>query len=180
ASRIEPSFVHGAQLRKASSCQDEGRSGTGALQAKPRIFARLVGAAATSLLAVCKSRCQLRSAGDIPRETDERVARSVQAWQVSLLTGQAGALRNRKYCRSLRGRGLRSPLGARGRCARWFARSWIMVVPPQPAIRSHASTIVDQFSRQAELFAQSPALHNDAALTLLVDAGAPQANDDVL
>jgi len=55
-----------------------------------------------------------------------------------------------------------------------------MVVPPQPAIRSHASTIVDQFSRQAELFAQSPALHNDAALTLLVDAGAPQANDDVL
>ena len=55
-----------------------------------------------------------------------------------------------------------------------------MVVPPQPALRSHASTIVDQFSRQAELFAQSPALHNDAALTLLVDAGAPQANDDVL
>jgi ubiquinone/menaquinone biosynthesis C-methylase UbiE len=55
-----------------------------------------------------------------------------------------------------------------------------MVAPSQPAMRSHASTIVDQFSRQAELFAQSPALHNDAALALLVDAGTPQADDEVL
>ena len=55
-----------------------------------------------------------------------------------------------------------------------------MVAPPHAAMRSHANTIVDQFSRQAEQFAQSPALHNDAALALLVDAGAPQADDAVL
>jgi ubiquinone/menaquinone biosynthesis C-methylase UbiE len=55
-----------------------------------------------------------------------------------------------------------------------------MVAPPQFATPSHASTIVDQFSRQAELFAKSPALHNAVALDLLVEAGAPQPNDNVL
>jgi len=55
-----------------------------------------------------------------------------------------------------------------------------MIASPQPETSSHAATIVDQFSRQAELFAKSPALHNAAALTLLVDAGEPQPNDDVL
>jgi ubiquinone/menaquinone biosynthesis C-methylase UbiE len=55
-----------------------------------------------------------------------------------------------------------------------------MVAPPHSETPSHASTIVDQFSRQADSFAQSPALHNNAALALLVDAAAPQPNDDVL
>ena len=55
-----------------------------------------------------------------------------------------------------------------------------MVAPPQPETPSHAATIADQFSRQAEVFAKSPALHNAAALALLVDAGAPQPNDEVL
>jgi SAM-dependent methyltransferase len=43
--------------------------------------------------------------------------------------------------------------------------------------RSHQSLIVDQFSRQAELFAQSPALHNEAALSLLVEAAKPLPGD---
>ncbi len=55
-----------------------------------------------------------------------------------------------------------------------------MIAPPQSETPSHASTIVDQFSRQAEGFAKSPALHNAAALALLVEAGAPQPNDAVL
>jgi ubiquinone/menaquinone biosynthesis C-methylase UbiE len=55
-----------------------------------------------------------------------------------------------------------------------------MVTPPQPETPLHAATIVDQFSRQAEVFAKSPALHNAAALALLVEAGAPQPNDAVL
>src|SRR5262245_5491364 len=55
-----------------------------------------------------------------------------------------------------------------------------MVTPPQAATPSHASTIIDQFSRQAEGFAKSPALHNAAALALLLDAAGPQPNDEVL
>ena len=55
-----------------------------------------------------------------------------------------------------------------------------MVSPPQAATPSHAATIIDQFSRQAEDFAKSPALHNAAALSLLVEASGPQANDEVL
>ena len=55
-----------------------------------------------------------------------------------------------------------------------------MVAPPQSVTPSHASTIAEQFSRQAELFAKSPALHNAAALDLLVEAGEPQPNDNVL
>jgi ubiquinone/menaquinone biosynthesis C-methylase UbiE len=55
-----------------------------------------------------------------------------------------------------------------------------MVAPSQLKTPSHASTIVDQFSRQAELFAKSPALHNADALALLVEAAAPQPNDEVL
>src|SRR5438552_3257495 len=51
--------------------------------------------------------------------------------------------------------------------------------PPARA-QSHQSLIVDQFSRQAELFAQSPALHNEAALTLLVEATAPRPSDTTL
>jgi SAM-dependent methyltransferase len=43
--------------------------------------------------------------------------------------------------------------------------------------RSHQSLIVDQFSRQAELFAQSPALHNEGALSLLVEAAKPLSSD---
>jgi ubiquinone/menaquinone biosynthesis C-methylase UbiE len=45
---------------------------------------------------------------------------------------------------------------------------------------THPSTVVDQFSRQAELFAQSPALHNETALAFLVEAAAPQPHDEVL
>ncbi len=48
-----------------------------------------------------------------------------------------------------------------------------------PAV-SHSSQIQDQFSRQAESFAAAPSLHNDAALSLLVDAAAPSPSDIVL
>jgi ubiquinone/menaquinone biosynthesis C-methylase UbiE len=49
--------------------------------------------------------------------------------------------------------------------------------PSARAHRSHQNLIVDQFSRQAELFAQSPALHNQAALSLLIEAAKPQPSD---
>jgi ubiquinone/menaquinone biosynthesis C-methylase UbiE len=42
---------------------------------------------------------------------------------------------------------------------------------------AHAATIADQFTRQAAQFAASPALHNQAALDLLVEAAAPRASD---
>lgn len=45
---------------------------------------------------------------------------------------------------------------------------------------SHSSQILDQFSRQAESFAAAPSLHNDAALSLLVNAAAPLASDNAL
>ena len=48
------------------------------------------------------------------------------------------------------------------------------------APETHQDLIVDQFSRQAELFAQAPALHNDAALSFLVAAAAPRADDVTL
>lgn len=46
-----------------------------------------------------------------------------------------------------------------------------------PGTSSHHATIADQFSRQAELFAAAPALHNQAALDLLVEAAQPRAGD---
>jgi SAM-dependent methyltransferase len=49
--------------------------------------------------------------------------------------------------------------------------------PSARAHRSHQNLIVDQFSRQAELFAQSPALHNEGALSLLVEAAKPRPSD---
>jgi SAM-dependent methyltransferase len=52
--------------------------------------------------------------------------------------------------------------------------------PSARAHRNHQSLIVDQFSRQAELFAQSPALHNEAALSLLVEAATPRSSDVTL
>jgi len=48
------------------------------------------------------------------------------------------------------------------------------------AHQTHQGLIVEQFSRQAGLFAQSPALHNEAALSLLVEASAPQPSDTTL
>jgi ubiquinone/menaquinone biosynthesis C-methylase UbiE len=45
---------------------------------------------------------------------------------------------------------------------------------------SHSAQILDQFSRQAESFAAAPSLHNDAALSLLVDAAAPSSSDRTL
>jgi ubiquinone/menaquinone biosynthesis C-methylase UbiE len=45
------------------------------------------------------------------------------------------------------------------------------------AAASHAAIIADQFTRQAEQFAAAPALHNEAALDLLVDAAAPRLSD---
>jgi ubiquinone/menaquinone biosynthesis C-methylase UbiE len=48
-----------------------------------------------------------------------------------------------------------------------------------PAL-SHQQQIHDQFGRQAESFARSPALHNDAILNLLVEAAEPAAADEVL
>lgn len=47
---------------------------------------------------------------------------------------------------------------------------------PVPPSRDHQSLIVDQFCRQAELFARSPELHSEAALALLVDAARPGAH----
>lgn len=45
------------------------------------------------------------------------------------------------------------------------------------AATSHAAHITDQFTRQAEIFARSRALHNKAALDLLVDAAKPAPAD---
>ena len=45
------------------------------------------------------------------------------------------------------------------------------------AAASHAATITDQFTRQAEHFAARPALHNQAVLDLLVDAAAPRPGE---
>ncbi|HLH96318.1 MAG TPA: class I SAM-dependent methyltransferase [Xanthobacteraceae bacterium] len=45
---------------------------------------------------------------------------------------------------------------------------------------THDAEIVDQFSRQAEAFAQAAALHNERALDLLVTAGEPSASDQSL
>jgi ubiquinone/menaquinone biosynthesis C-methylase UbiE len=45
---------------------------------------------------------------------------------------------------------------------------------------THDATIVDQFSRQAETFAQSAALHNERALQLLVAAGKASRSDRAL
>src|SRR5215471_1003495 len=45
---------------------------------------------------------------------------------------------------------------------------------------AHAATVADQFTRQAAQFASSRALHNEAALELLVDAAAPLASDVAL
>ena len=44
----------------------------------------------------------------------------------------------------------------------------------------HAATIEDQFTRQAEDFARSPALHNDAVLALMVEAAQPGASEQSL
>lgn len=45
---------------------------------------------------------------------------------------------------------------------------------------AHQATIVDQFTRQAAMFAAAPALHNDAALDLLVSAARPLPTDATL
>jgi ubiquinone/menaquinone biosynthesis C-methylase UbiE len=62
-----------------------------------------------------------------------------------------------------------------------------MTAPSKPRVRpdavsskSHQSLIMDQFSRQADLFARSPELHNEAALSLLVEAASPRAEDESL
>ena len=52
--------------------------------------------------------------------------------------------------------------------------------PSAPADENHQNLIVDQFSRQAELFAQSPALHGEAALSLLVAAAKAKSGDVTL
>jgi ubiquinone/menaquinone biosynthesis C-methylase UbiE len=54
---------------------------------------------------------------------------------------------------------------------------------PEDALRAHQihqQLIVDQFSRQAELFAQSPALHNEDALKLLVETAGAKPEDVTL
>src|SRR5262245_44617505 len=51
---------------------------------------------------------------------------------------------------------------------------------PARARSAHQELIVDQFSRQAELFAQSPSLHNEEALRLLVETAGTQAGDTTL
>lgn len=49
-----------------------------------------------------------------------------------------------------------------------------------PTAATHRSTILDQFTRQAELFAKAPALHNQAALDLLVDTANPHGLEATL
>jgi ubiquinone/menaquinone biosynthesis C-methylase UbiE len=46
-----------------------------------------------------------------------------------------------------------------------------------PVPSTHDATIADQFTRQASQFAASPALHNEAALDLLVEAAGPRVDD---
>jgi ubiquinone/menaquinone biosynthesis C-methylase UbiE len=48
------------------------------------------------------------------------------------------------------------------------------------ATPAHAATIIDQFTRQAEMFAASPSLHNQEALDLLVEVAAPRSEDVAL
>jgi ubiquinone/menaquinone biosynthesis C-methylase UbiE len=48
------------------------------------------------------------------------------------------------------------------------------------AASAHDATIADQFSRQAAQFAMAPALHNQAALDLLVEAARPRPEDVAL
>ena len=45
------------------------------------------------------------------------------------------------------------------------------------AVSTHDATIADQFTRQAVQFAASPALHNQAALDILVGAARPRPDD---
>lgn len=49
-----------------------------------------------------------------------------------------------------------------------------------PIQAAHAARIQDQFSRQAEMFAAAPELHNDEILALIVEATSPNATDIVL
>ncbi|MBI1209884.1 MAG: methyltransferase domain-containing protein [Alphaproteobacteria bacterium] len=51
---------------------------------------------------------------------------------------------------------------------------------PTSGAERHRVLIDDQFSRQAERFAASPALHNEAALNLLVDASGVRGDDQTL
>lgn len=50
----------------------------------------------------------------------------------------------------------------------------------RPSHDAHQAMIVEQFSRQAELFARLPALHSERALSLLVEAGEPCPGDETL
>ena len=54
-----------------------------------------------------------------------------------------------------------------------------MASSPSDATRAatHHALIADQFTRQAELFANAPALHDAAALAALVDAAQPKPTD---
>ena len=52
-----------------------------------------------------------------------------------------------------------------------------MSITPNTDAAEHAATVADQFTRQAAQFASSRALHNEAALKLLVEAAAPRATD---
>jgi ubiquinone/menaquinone biosynthesis C-methylase UbiE len=45
------------------------------------------------------------------------------------------------------------------------------------AAEAHAATIADQFTRQAEVFAAAPVLHDKDALNLLVEAAQPRPSD---
>jgi ubiquinone/menaquinone biosynthesis C-methylase UbiE len=48
-----------------------------------------------------------------------------------------------------------------------------MSAPSRAASAAHAAAVADQFTRQASAFAAAPALHNQAALDLLVEAARP-------
>ncbi len=51
---------------------------------------------------------------------------------------------------------------------------------PSHVPQSHHALILEQFSRQAELFARSPELHGEAVLSLLVEAVHPRPQDELL
>src|SRR5262245_10149675 len=52
-----------------------------------------------------------------------------------------------------------------------------MIAPSPANSAAHAAIVADQFTRQAADFAAAPALHNPAALDLLVEAARPLATD---
>ncbi|KAA6456648.1 methyltransferase domain-containing protein [Acidobacteria bacterium AB60] len=54
------------------------------------------------------------------------------------------------------------------------------IIMTEPQSYFHAALVKDQFTRQARGFSESPELHNDAVLSLLVKAARPEPSDRAL